>query len=540
MPKINLQWAIIPLYLVGKLFCLNAFTYSLGTVYHVAYKDDTHSDGDYNDADDDQNAQGKQPEGSDGISEVMVDTDGNAPSLTQTDNICANNHYRGGTIIADGTDNSGNRIISILHNHFRRQNLEAKRRIKISIIGTVHVVALCTAYAVYHVYSVHSKFSDRQRPNLVRVAIDLTSQYAGLCLVIILVSAALVNQRSLMKLINALFEIDDLLMSRLNIAVPNGRWLTIITALFIGFISLKCTIEVLSCLKSSREENVKFPRSFLLLCIIPQLVCLISELQYIAFLLLIKARYKVLNQVLAAEKPSNANEIPKGNCQIVNRLLKTCHEDKAEIEVKGCTTENDNNVRQPGPATIQSMTDKLWGVGKCRLKFAARTNQLRHIYGIYLKLRQTIQMTNRSFGVRNLILILYQFVTVVELSYMACIVGMRQIDGYVDKSGDEDLILTVLYIGCFLLEFFAICFYSHSTVDEVNSTRQNKITLFTNETDDIGSSTPNPSFRLNLLELHFNCLGLFNVDLSLFYGMIGAMTTYLIILIQFGHLDSLQ
>lgn len=65
---------MIPLYLVGKLFCLNAFTYSLGTVYQVAYKDDTHSDGDYNDADDDRNAQGKQLEGTVGISEVKVNT----------------------------------------------------------------------------------------------------------------------------------------------------------------------------------------------------------------------------------------------------------------------------------------------------------------------------------------------------------------------------------------------------------------------------------------------------------------------------------
>lgn len=146
-------------------------------------------------------------------------------STPKTNNICANNHYPGGTIIADGTDNSGNTICSILHNHFRRQKLDGKRRTKISITGTVHVMALCSAYAVYHVYSVLPQFSERQRPNLVRVTIDLTSQYGGLSLMIMLVAAALVNQRSLMKLINALFEIDDLLMRRLNIAVPNGRWL---------------------------------------------------------------------------------------------------------------------------------------------------------------------------------------------------------------------------------------------------------------------------------------------------------------------------
>lgn len=159
------------------------------------------------------------------------------------DNICVDNHYRNGIITASGdtvptaptaittTNNRSNKKNSVvlwttaLRNHMHLLKPGSQRSLKFSIAGIVHVVAFCTAYGSYHVYSTLELFSKTKRPELVRMVIDLINQYAGCCLVVTLVSAALVNQHSLMKLINTLFEIDDLLMSRLNIAARSGRWL---------------------------------------------------------------------------------------------------------------------------------------------------------------------------------------------------------------------------------------------------------------------------------------------------------------------------
>lgn len=199
-----------------------------------------------------------------------------------------------------------------------------------------------------------------------------------------------------------------------------------IATLLIASLIIKITIGVWFYSVNIRQQNSITIVNLLLLRHVPRLMCLISELQYIALVLLIKDRYIALQGALAVIKmPSNDNGEgkTKEKLRTVNRLAPKFHYPKGFIEQDDTSMAAGNDCR-PKNVTNQSMTGKLDGLHH-RLKCQARTNQLRHIYEIYLRLRETIQLTNRSFGVRNLILILYHFETVVEMSYMACMIWVR-------------------------------------------------------------------------------------------------------------------
>lgn len=197
------------------------------------------------------------------------------------------------------------------------------------------------------------------------------------------------------------------------------------TVLLIASVTIKCSINILFYSTSSRMENVKLTNDFILTRLIPQLVSLISKQQYISYVQLIKDRDKALKQALSGVGTlANDNEQPKwkANWQNVDRLL-GIHHPKGPT-AQACSAKEADTARHPlKDVTNQSRANKLENHHPKPRQ--TRTNQLRHIYEIYLKLRQTIRLTNRSFGVRNLIFILYHFVTVVEMSYVACMIWVR-------------------------------------------------------------------------------------------------------------------
>lgn len=183
-----------------------------------------------------------------------------------------------------------------------------------------------------------------------------------------------------------------------------------LAGLTIPAICLKCALERANCLMYIRDEGSPFSNNCLLLCIIPQCVCLVSELQYIAYLMLIKARYQALNQKLL--------EHNFGQREMENR----CGND--DIDASNRNSKIWSPLDGFGRGSLAcGMREKL--EYRTRFNYTAKTNQLGCIYEIYLKLRRTIRMTNQSFGVQNLILILYQFVTIVELGYIVCMMMLR-------------------------------------------------------------------------------------------------------------------
>lgn len=155
-------------------------------------------------------------------------------------------------------------------------------------------------------------------------------------------------------------------------------------------------------------------------------------------------------------------------------------------------------------------------------------------------LRAAHQLSH-SFRIPILMLILHQFTAITTLSYDLCVAivkydsdvpgfDLQKIIGQLQSSGGWSLF--------FIVETFILCLFCHRLKAEVarsGSWMQQQSPL-------ISSVPANHAYRWTQLQIvamtrsDFNISAaceLFSVDMQLFYNMIGIITTYLIILVQF-------
>lgn len=176
-------------------------------------------------------------------------------------------------------------------------------------------------------------------------------------------------------------------------------------------VGVKAVLEVTNCLMYIRDSGSPFSSNCLLLCIIPQTLCVISELQFVAFALLISERLKLLNRWLLQLLP---------------------------------------HLGRGSEAAYESV---------------------RHLVRIHGQLLKAIGLLNCCFGVQNTILLLYQFVTLVELGYNTCMMSVRYAEAEVQQGDStEDFLETVYWVVWFLVEIFVLCYFSHDTVEEARRT----------------------------------------------------------------------
>ncbi|KAL9706866.1 hypothetical protein quinque_010384 [Culex quinquefasciatus] len=308
-------------------------------------------------------------------------------------------------------------------------------RLKHSIIGVIHVLVCCTGYVAYHVHTCLTQREFRGE-DLVRVAVDLYNQYAGCCLVVALICVSLANQSSVTKLITALFDVDRCCQlhfgGQFNLDAQNGQWLRTISLLTIASFGLTCTLEAFQSLINVRSKGSPFAgnsSSWLVVSLVPQLVALVAELQFIAFTLLIKARYESLNRVLLKwfDFSSNVTGRNRINDAAAAEKSPRCGDGtklgpvrlKNDGESCGSKKENPSNEKHScgGPNAWWRKEFGHHRTTAMPAEMPAETDRLRQLHEVYLRLGRTTRLTNRSFGVQNLILILYQFVTLVELGY---------------------------------------------------------------------------------------------------------------------------
>ncbi|XP_035916230.1 uncharacterized protein LOC118513947 [Anopheles stephensi] len=359
------------------------------------------------------------------------------------------------------------------------------KKLTFSVVGLLHAVGCSFAYASYHILSSLSQSSKLTDSNLVRVAIDLKNQYVGCILVLVLVTVSLFRQPALNRLIQVLLRVDQLLPRMTGVvgqtnwpqtSVNNAAWLRNVLLMFVLGVGVKATLEITNCLMYIRDSGSPFSSNCLLLCIVPQTLCVISELQFVAYALLIRDRLRLLNRWLLQLQP----QLARGS--------------------------------EPAFASV---------------------HQLTHIHG---KLVNAIGLLNRCFGVQNATLLLFQFVTLVELGYNTSMMSVRYAAAHTQQGDStEDFLETVYWIVWFVMEMFAVCYCSHATVEEAQRTAhllRPPTTYRMNVRSHFRLISQQQLLFLNL-KTCVTCGGLFTVDLTLLHAIIGATTTYLIILIQF-------
>ncbi|EEB13498.1 Gustatory receptor PhGr6 [Pediculus humanus corporis] len=105
---------------------------------------------------------------------------------------------------------------------------------------------------------------------------------------------------------------------------------------------------------------------------------------------------------------------------------------------------------------------------------------------------------------------------------------------YMTPTALSELLASIVLIFYFLSQFFGIVIVSVLSVQEAEKTANYLHELFI-DNDDVDVKEEIEIFSLQLLhrKVEFNACGFFKLDFTLLYSMVGAVTTYIIILMQF-------
>ncbi|XP_049813751.1 gustatory and pheromone receptor 32a-like [Schistocerca nitens] len=153
---------------------------------------------------------------------------------------------------------------------------------------------------------------------------------------------------------------------------------------------------------------------------------------------------------------------------------------------------------------------------------------------IYCLLSDLTKIVNSAYGLYSLLEVTCSFVNIVALFYTITVL-LLQLNGMSSTSLNNCVIL-LQWTVMLVCRFFSIAYSSDVVVEEANRTQRlvTKLQLLPlsagcrcqEELQLFGE-------QLVRSTIHYSAAGLFTLDLSLLKGIVAAVTTYLVILVQF-------
>ncbi|XP_039430437.1 uncharacterized protein LOC120413595 [Culex pipiens pallens] len=365
-----------------------------------------------------------------------------------------------------------------------------------SVPGTVQSLAALVLYGSFHLYSnynddfngsnsgagsggqgatlpVNGTAPNGEGGNFVSVMIDVYSRYSGLGLYWVLVAGAIGNQRILVASVGTLVEVDEIFERQLGISVNNARWKRLIciqTALIAGLIGV---FEWFNCLMYLSDYQ---PASEFCLpqCYITLITSVVGESQFVGYVKLLEMRLQLINQLLA-----RLNEL----------------DERGEI--------------------IQSIK-----------------NLYSHLHLLSLNM-------NKAYGVQLIFTLATLFITVTTLLYHCTMKAIRLLLRHPATSEDAvqrawTLLSGLLWAMVCAYRVFRICNSCNSAKNEAQQIGCLIHGLgIHSKCSDTKAMVKLLSLQLLQQRVDFTACGLFSIDHGLIFNMVGSVTTYILILLQF-------
>ncbi|XP_055590220.1 putative gustatory receptor 28b [Uranotaenia lowii] len=310
--------------------------------------------------------------------------------------------------------------------------------------------------------------------NFVSVVIDVYNRYSVLVLYWILIAGNVANQRILIRCWEDCVQIDSIFRRKLRIWVNNSYWKRQIFSQMFLISGTVLVFEWFNCVMYLSDFD---PASEYCLpqCYITLLTSIVAETQFVGFVKLLQMRFQLINQLLVRHQ-----------------------QDRIRVEI---------------------------------------INDIKHLYAHLHLLSLNI---NRAFGVQLVAILLTLFVTITALLYYCLMKAIGILLQWTVLSHPDliyrsyEVFSTLFWAMACAMRVFRIC---------------NVCNAAKNESKQIGClihalalSTRNQSakssiklFSLQLLQqkVEFTACGLFNIDHVLVFNIIGSVTTYILILLQF-------
>ncbi|XP_049301336.1 putative gustatory receptor 2a [Anopheles funestus] len=181
--------------------------------------------------------------------------------------------------------------------------------------SVLYVFAIVTGYSAFHLYINYtdaygitaSEEPDENRPtsatqqqveaNFVSIVIDIYNRYSGLVLFWLLHTVALATQRSLAAIVTGVLLVDEQIVQRLSLVPNHAQWCRFI-CLQAAFIFLAIGVsEYHNCIMYM-SDFIPASEYCIFQCFITMLTSSAVEIQYVAFVQLIKNRLQLMNELL--------------------------------------------------------------------------------------------------------------------------------------------------------------------------------------------------------------------------------------------------
>ncbi|EAT41198.2 AAEL007142-PA [Aedes aegypti] len=363
-----------------------------------------------------------------------------------------------------------------------------------STLGILQCVAACVGYGAFHLYTTYSDDFDtaeksknatrnatdasdpvqeKSEQNFVSVMIDTYNRYSGLGLYWVLVIGAIGNRRILIRFVESLQEVDQIFETKLNVVVNNLHWKRVICIQMTLIFAIIFLFEYFNCIVYLSDYN---PSSVYCMpdCYLVLLTEATAESQIVGYIKLLQMRFQLINQLLTREA-QNHNRL-----EIIN-------------EIK---------------------------------------NLYAHLHLLSLNI-------NKAYGVQLVFILMTLFVTLTTLMYHCNMKAIRLL--LHRPSLDEDLserywevLSTFFWVALSAYRIFRICNICNATKNEASQIGCLIHGLGMN-TNCIRTKTTVKLFSLQLLQqkVEFSACGLLAIDHGLVFNIVGAVTTYILILLQF-------
>uniref|UniRef100_A0A182PZ08 Gustatory receptor n=1 Tax=Anopheles epiroticus TaxID=199890 RepID=A0A182PZ08_9DIPT len=391
--------------------------------------------------------------------------------------------------------------------------------------SVLYVLAVVTAYSAFHLYinytdaygieagevehagpqdgpptSASAGQQQQVEVNFVSIVIDIYNRYSGLILFWLLHAVALATQRSLAAIVSGVLLIDEQIADRLSLVPNHGQWCRFI-CLHTAFVFLGTGFaEWYNCIMYM-SDFIAVSEYCIFQCFITMLTSSTVELQYVAFVQLIKNRLQLINDLL--------------------------------VELTTYGTENERHTRldhllqahsQPKAGTERHITAKI----------------INDIKNLYTHLHLLSLNINKAYGVQLIFILMTLFVTLTTLLYYCTMKLFRMLS--LGQWATAAELLPTFWEVLSTLSWAFISTFRILRICNVCNSAKNEAQKIGSLIHGLGWKTNCPdtksmvrilSLQLQQQRIEFTAGGLFTIDHGLMFNIVGSLATYLLILIQF-------
>lgn len=257
---------------------------------------------------------------------------------------------------------------------------------------------------------------------------------------------------------------------------------------------------------------------------------IISVIQYINIMQILRHRFRILNQNLATSCDSKS---PISNQSLTKHQHVPNRTSRSTIQIQNSAN---NLIESPITQNYFLHSELSMPINNQISEEVSRVNTLRQAYS---DLYDITELINKIYGYRILLEIAYNFVSLVSYLYYALEVLTKD-KNTGDRNGRDEssIMLQVTSSLCWvtqnMVRVLAVSASCFAACDEARRTGSvvHKLLLRQRLKGDTSAELQLFWSQLMSNKVEFTAAGFFTVNLSLVYSMVGAATTYIIILIQ--------